>query len=295
MQVSTDWVGLIDEWAVRFFQELDYEREARNATVFKQQMSHLTGITVAEVYNGLTKHEVLTTAWVQGAGPCLCSHVFNHGGCSIARRFFVDPTMPITLHCMHSVWKSNLMLLDDHAYHVLHVMVQSDATSSCPAGEKLSESTASDVRQLCSTLLNCYLIQVGAFLACCCPTPATMVHHHMCALMNERAASVMLQLLETGLLHADPHPGNLLRTVDGRICILDFGMMTEVAPERQLALVEYIAHLSVQDWPGVARDLVKLGFTPEGLRLPQSCCPKHVFELQLAAAAPASSSSAATA
>lgn len=28
------------------------------------------------------------------------------------------------------------------------------------AGEKLSESTASDVRQLCSTLLNCYLIQV---------------------------------------------------------------------------------------------------------------------------------------
>ena len=28
------------------------------------------------------------------------------------------------------------------------------------AGEKLSESTASDVRQLCSTLLNCYLVQV---------------------------------------------------------------------------------------------------------------------------------------
>ena len=28
------------------------------------------------------------------------------------------------------------------------------------AGEKLSESNASDVRQLCSTLLNCYLIQV---------------------------------------------------------------------------------------------------------------------------------------
>ena len=27
------------------------------------------------------------------------------------------------------------------------------------AGEKLSESSASDVRQLCTTLLNCYLIQ----------------------------------------------------------------------------------------------------------------------------------------
>ena len=73
-----------------------------------------------------------------------------------------------------------------------------------------------------------------------------------------------VQLLETGLLHADPHPGNLLRTADGKICILDFGLMAEVAPERRIALVEYIAHLSVQDWNGVAKDLVNLGFTPEG-------------------------------
>lgn len=56
-------------------------------------------------------------------------------------------------------------------------------------GEKLSESNAADVRQLCTTLLNAYLIQ----------------------------------LLDSGLLHADPHPGNLIRTPDGRICILDFG------------------------------------------------------------------------
>ena len=35
------------------------------------------------------------------------------------------------------------------------------------------------------------------------------------------------QLLETGFLHADPHPGNLLRTPDGRICVLDFGLVTE--------------------------------------------------------------------
>lgn len=81
--------------------------------------------------------------------------------------------------------------------------------------------------------------------------------------------------LDSGILSLSPQhltptlpasPGNLLRTADGRICILDFGLMTEVAPERRLALVEYIAHLSVQDWAGVARDLVGLGFTPEGAR-----------------------------
>lgn len=41
-------------------------------------------------------------------------------------------------------------------------------------------------------------------------------------------------------------------------------LMTEVGPDRRIALVEYIAHLSVQDWQGVARDLVALGFAPEG-------------------------------
>ena len=66
LQISTDWVGLIDEWAQRFFHELDYEREARSAAQFKEQMAGLGGITVAPVYSKLTSGEVLTTAWVQG-------------------------------------------------------------------------------------------------------------------------------------------------------------------------------------------------------------------------------------
>jgi hypothetical protein len=56
--------------------------------------------------------------------------------------------------------------------------------------------------------------------------------------------------------------------------------MTEVAPERRLALVEYIAHLSVQDWAGVARDLVNLGFTPEGAAVP--ALPEEPFLALLA-------------
>lgn len=36
------------------------------------------------------------------------------------------------------------------------------------------------------------------------------------------------QLLDAGFFHADPHPGNLLRTVDGRLAYLDFGMMSQV-------------------------------------------------------------------
>jgi predicted unusual protein kinase regulating ubiquinone biosynthesis (AarF/ABC1/UbiB family) len=30
-------------------------------------------------------------------------------------------------------------------------------------------------------------------------------------------------LLDTGFFHADPHPGNMIRTPDGKLAILDFG------------------------------------------------------------------------
>ena len=66
-QVKSDWVGLINEWAGRFFQELDYEREAASAAVFAAQMADLPGITVPDVLPALTSHTVLTSAWVAGA------------------------------------------------------------------------------------------------------------------------------------------------------------------------------------------------------------------------------------
>ena len=42
----------------------------------------------------------------------------------------------------------------------------------------------------------------------------------------------MVQFLETGFLHADPHPGNFLIQPDGRLCIMDYGMMTEILPDQ---------------------------------------------------------------
>ncbi|CAN0100711.1 unnamed protein product, partial [Sphacelaria rigidula] len=42
--------------------------------------------------------------------------------------------------------------------------------------------------------------------------------------------SYLVQLLDNGFLHADPHPGNFLLQEDGTLCVLDFGLMTEVGP-----------------------------------------------------------------
>merc|ERR1719247_895694 len=61
-------------------------------------------------------------------------------------------------------------------------------------GEKLSQSTADDVGEL----------------------------------VNLGVITYLTQLLDTGFFHADPHPGNMLRTPEGELFILDFGLMTEI-------------------------------------------------------------------
>ena len=58
--------------------------------------------------------------------------------------------------------------------------------------------------------------------------------------------------------------GNLLRTSDGKLCILDWGLVTTVRPDLQLTLIEHVAHLTASDYAKVPSDLVKLGFVPEG-------------------------------
>ena len=97
-------------------------------------------------------------------------------------------------------------------------------------GQRLEKSQAADVSKLCGVALNAYL---------------TM-------------------LLSTGLLHCDPHPGNLLRTDDGRLCILDWGLVTRVEEDLQLAFLEHVAHLTAGDYAKVPADLIELGFVPEG-------------------------------
>ncbi|MCP6759103.1 MAG: AarF/ABC1/UbiB kinase family protein [Fischerella sp. CENA71] len=72
------------------------------------------------------------------------------------------------------------------------------------------------------------------------------------------------QLLEHGFFHADPHPGNLLATRDGKLAYLDFGMMSEIQPPQRYGLIEAIVHVVNRDFEGLAKDYVKLDFlSPE--------------------------------
>ena len=75
------------------------------------------------------------------------------------------------------------------------------------------------------------------------------------------------QLLEHGFFHADPHPGNLLALEDGRLCYLDFGMMSEVSRESRTGLIQAVVHLVNRNFSKLSKDFVTLGFLAEDVNL----------------------------
>jgi predicted unusual protein kinase regulating ubiquinone biosynthesis (AarF/ABC1/UbiB family) len=92
------------------------------------------------------------------------------------------------------------------------------------------------------------------------------------------------QLLEHGFFHADPHPGNLLVTPDGKLAYLDFGMMSEIKPYQRYGLIEAIVHLVNRDFEGLANDYVKLEFlTPDTNLVPIIPALANVFNSALGA------------
>jgi ubiquinone biosynthesis protein len=51
---------------------------------------------------------------------------------------------------------------------------------------------------------------------------------HRRTLAHDGSRSLFHQIMVQGFFHADPHPGNLLVTADGRLCLLDWGMVGQL-------------------------------------------------------------------
>ena len=76
--------------------------------------------------------------------------------------------------------------------------------------------------------------------------------------------SGLRQLLEYGFFHADPHPGNLFATLDGRMAYIDFGMMDQLSESMKETIASAVVQLINRDYQGLAEDFVNLGFlTPD--------------------------------
>ncbi|XP_057458423.1 protein ACTIVITY OF BC1 COMPLEX KINASE 3, chloroplastic-like [Lotus japonicus] len=161
--ITSDVVALIDEFARRVFQELNYVQEGQNARRFKKLYADKEDVYVPDIFWDYTSNKVLTMEWIDG----------------------------VKLNEQEAIERQGLKVLD-----------------------------------LVNTGIQCSL----------------------------------RQLLEYGYFHADPHPGNLLATPEGKLAFLDFGMMSETPEEARYAIIGHVVHLVNRDYEAMARDYYALDF-----------------------------------
>ena len=85
--------------------------------------------------------------------------------------------------------------------------------------------------------------------------------HEVAWLLNDLYADQMLHL---GILHADPHPGNLLVQPGPRLVLLDHGLTVSLAPSLVDSLRQLVQALTSGDFGGVSGALAEAGLRLDG-------------------------------
>lgn len=77
-------------------------------------------------------------------------------------------------------------------------------------------------------------------------------------------SAALRQLLEFGLFHGDPHPGNIFAMRDGRIAYVDFGNVAVLSQQNKQLLIDAVVHAVNEDYVEMANDFTRLGFLAPG-------------------------------
>ena len=78
-------------------------------------------------------------------------------------------------------------------------------------------------------------------------------------LVEDLCEAYLDQILVDGFFHADPHPGNLLVTQDGRLALLDLGMVARIDPAMQEQLLKLLFAIVEGKGQQAAEITLKLG------------------------------------
>lgn len=73
------------------------------------------------------------------------------------------------------------------------------------------------------------------------------------------------QVLIDGFFHADPHPGNIMRLEDGRLVLLDFGMVGQLSPEMKQSFSELVIAMTKEDTKQMVDVLLDMGMAPDDI------------------------------
>ena len=85
-------------------------------------------------------------------------------------------------------------------------------------------------------------------------------------LADELWRAYLKQILMDGAFQCDPHPGNFLIDGDGRLALLDYGMIAFVSRENQLRLMALLITLVERDGDRTARACIEMGIVGKEFR-----------------------------
>lgn len=87
--------------------------------------------------------------------------------------------------------------------------------------------------------------------------------HDLRRLAKALANVTLRQILMDGFFHADPHPGNFIVLSNGRIGLVDFGIMGHLDARTREHLVNVFLGIVTQDTDRVVENLLEIGFITE--------------------------------
>jgi ubiquinone biosynthesis protein len=128
-----------------------------------------------------------------------------------------------------------------------------DLAAECRHAERISASFAEDQRLVIPTVhwpltnerMNVQDFVVGIPVADIQALDAAGVDRKQVA--RTGAQIVLKMMLEDGFFHADPHPGNVFVLPDGRLAVIDFGMVGRLSPARRAEVVSLLFGLVERD------------------------------------------------
>lgn len=85
-------------------------------------------------------------------------------------------------------------------------------------------------------------------------------------LAEELFKAYLKQILLDGLFHADPHPGNVFLTDDGRVALLDLGMVGHIGPTMQENLLKLVIAIGDGNYETAADIVVRISQTTEDFK-----------------------------
>ena len=86
-------------------------------------------------------------------------------------------------------------------------------------------------------------------------TEAAVEGHDMEAIARECVRMVFKMVFEDGFFHGDLHPGNLLIMQDGRVGLIDFGLVGRMTRVQKDAMADLLLAIVTGNYEGVARSL----------------------------------------